>query len=136
MKEDFKLVITLPVDAKTIYEAWLDSDEHSKFTGGKADIEPFKGGRFTAGDSYIHGKTIQLQPYSRIVQSWRTTDFPDSSTDSIIEILLEKLNQGTRLTLVHSEIPEGQSKQYQVGWEEHYFKPMIKYFSKKHNNSK
>src|SRR5216684_1713603 len=35
-----------------IYQAWLDSEEHTRFTGGKASVESGIGGRFTAWDGH------------------------------------------------------------------------------------
>jgi len=46
-------------------------------------------------------------------------------------VLLEEASGGTRITLVHNEIPEGQGQQYKDGWRDFYFKPMKKYFAGK-----
>jgi hypothetical protein len=43
--------------------------------------------------------------------------------------VLEEVEEGTRLTLYHTELPEGQGQQYREGWEEHYFERMRGYFS-------
>jgi activator of HSP90 ATPase len=64
------------------------------------------------------------------VQSWRTSDFPEESEDSRLEILLEEAEGGTKLTLIHTQIPEGQGEEYRRGWEEFYFEPLSQYFSK------
>jgi uncharacterized protein YndB with AHSA1/START domain len=112
-----------------IYQAWLDSEEHTKFTGGKASVESGIGGRFTAWDGYIEGTTIELEPGRRIVQSWRTTEFPSESPDSRVEIHLEPVDEGTRILLLHSEIPPGQGSQYEQGWKEHYLEPLARYFA-------
>ncbi len=99
-------------------------------TGSPARIEPRVGGAFTAWDGYISGRTAALKPYTRIVQDWRTTEFPDGSADSKLELILEPVEGGTKLTLTHSNIPEGQADSYKDGWDEYYFIPMRKYFSK------
>lgn len=130
MTETIKLSAVFPVNAKTLYEAWLDSKAHSAFTGSKAKINPTIGGTYTAWDKYISGRTIVLQPYSRIVQSWRTTEFHDSYPDSTVEILFEKSAKGTKLTIVHSGIQKGDGKKYKEGWKEFYFEPMKVYFKK------
>ncbi len=130
MTESIKLSAVFPVNAKTLYEAWLDSKQHSAFTGSKAKINSKIGGTYTAWDKYISGKTIMLQPYSRIVQSWRTTEFHDSYPDSTVEILFEKSANGTKLTIVHSGIPKGDGKKYKDGWKEFYIEPMKAYFKK------
>jgi len=99
------------------------------FTGGGAVIDPAVGGKFTAWDGYIEGKTKELQPYKRIVQSWRTTNFPASSPDSELEVFFETVEGGTKITLRHSNIPTGQGQDYKQGWKDHYFTPMKEYFS-------
>jgi activator of HSP90 ATPase len=130
MKEKIKISEIFPVNAKRLFDAWLNSDEHSDFTGTKAVIRPSVASKFSAGDNYITGSNITIQPYGRIVQSWRTKDFPAGAVDSRLEILFEKANGGTRITILHTNIPDGQAKTYEKGWKDHYFKPMKKYFKK------
>lgn len=128
MAESIQVSDTVPATPERVYRAWLSSREHSAFTGGKAEVDPNVGGAFTAWDGYIQGKTIELEPYRRIAQTWRTTEFPPDSPDSRLEVLLEEAKGGTRMTLVHTNIPDGQGKGYEEGWVEYYFKPMKRYF--------
>jgi len=130
MKDTIKISEVFPVSAKRLYDAWLNSDEHSEFTGTKTVIRPTVGSKFSAGDGYIKGSNITLQPYGRIVQTWRSKDFPAGAIESRLEILFEKANGGTRVTIIHTRIPTGQAKDYEKGWKKHYFKPMKKYFKK------
>ena len=130
MKESIKISHVFPVSAKRLYDAWLNSREHSEFTGSRAEIKPQVGSEFSAWDGYITGSNLALQPYGRIVQSWRTTDFPRGAGNSKLEILFEKVNNGTKLIIIHTNIPDGQGKDYEKGWIKHYFKPMKKYFKK------
>jgi activator of HSP90 ATPase len=131
MTENITLSVELFESPEKLYKAWLSSSQHSKFTDGKAKINPEPGGEFTAWDDYISGKTIELEPYSRIVQTWRTTEFAASTPDSRLEILFEPFEQGTKLTLIHTNIPEGTSKEYEQGWIDFYFTPMKEYFVRK-----
>lgn len=85
-------------------------------------------GRFSAWDGYITGRTVSSVPHSRIVQAWRTTEFPSDLPDSVLTISFERADGGTKVTLVHEELPEGQSEAYALGWDEHYFAPMKAYF--------
>ncbi len=129
MKQDFTMNVTLDASPQEIYEAWLSSDGHSAMTGSPAKVQAERGGDFTAWDGYIFGKSLELEPYRRFVQSWRTTEFPEDAPDSRIEITLEAVKNGTKLTLVHSGLPEGSVDSYHTGWEDYYFKPMKEYFS-------
>ena len=129
MVESFELSIELPVKPEVVYNAWMDSREHGEMTFGKAEIDPQVGGHFTAWDDYIEGTTLELEPYHRIVQSWRTTDFPPESPDSHLLVTLDEIPSGTRLTLTHTNIPEGQANSYEQGWLDYYFAPMQEYFA-------
>lgn len=129
MADSFTISTVLAASAQRVYEAWLSSAEHGAMTGGAAQIDPNVGGKFSAWDGYITGKTFELEPFRRIVQSWRTVEFPADAPDSQLEILLEENADGTRLTLKHSNIPAGQGSSYESGWVSNYFDPMKEYFS-------
>ena len=119
----------IPASADRIYGAWLDGKEHAAMTGGAATAENRVGGAFTAWDGYIRGTNLELEPGRRIVQSWRSNDFPEGAADSQVELKFDPTDGGTRITLTHTNIPEGQSADYEKGWRDHYFTPMRKYFS-------
>jgi uncharacterized protein YndB with AHSA1/START domain len=110
-----------------LYQAWLDSEGHSAMTGGQAETSPESGAPFTAWDGYIQGRNLELTPPSRIVQAWRTTEFADSDPDSILEIRFEPVEEGTRLTIHHSQLPS-HGTVYEQGWIDNYFIPMREYF--------
>ncbi len=129
MPDTFELSTVLPASPRRVYHAWLDSHEHGAMTGGTAQIDPKVGGQFNAWDGYITGTTLELEPYHRIVQSWRTAEFPADAPDSKLEIVLEDSVDGAKLTLKHSNIPAGQGSAYEHGWEENYFEPMKEYFA-------
>lgn len=130
MTESFEVSTFLPkISAERIYRAWLDSQDHSAFTGSPAEIDPGVGGKFSAWDGYISGITLEVEPFRRILQAWRTTEFPEHSPDSQLEILIEEVDNGAKVTLIHSDIPDGQGEDYLQGWEDYYFKPMQRYFS-------
>ena len=107
--ESLTVSALLPATPERIYQAWLDAAEHSAFTGGAATVEPGIGGRHTAWDGYITGKTVELIPGRRIVQSWRTTEFAGDDPDSTITVELKPAKTGTQLTLTHSGVPDGQT---------------------------
>lgn len=128
--ESFTLSTIIPATPEQIYAAWLSSEGHSQMTGSQAEVQTGTGVAFTAWDGYIRGKVLDLEPHRRIVQTWRTSEFPEDSADSHVEILLEETAEGTKLTLVHTNIPDGQAEGYKEGWEDFYFTPMRAYFSR------
>ena len=130
MKNGFTLSETFNAKPSELYAAWLSSDGHSAITGSTANVDGKIGGKFTAWDGYIFGSTLELTPDQRIVQAWRTSEFPDEAPASRLEVLFEEIEGGTRVTLTHSDMPEEQVELYRQGWEDFYFKPMREYFSK------
>ena len=131
MAYDFELSDVLPATPQAIYEAWMSSEGHTGMTGAEATIDPRPGGAFEAWDGYITGKTVAVNPSRRIVQTWRTSEFAGSDPDSEIEVLLEAVEGGTKLTLHHRNVPDGQFGYERGGWQESYFDPMRDYFSKR-----
>ena len=128
MKSSFTVSTFLPAEPERVFRAWLSSEGHAAMTGSPAKVEPRVGGTFSAWDGYITGTTLALRPYTRIVQSWRTSEFSEADPDSQIEVVIESAPAGSLLTLIHTRIPEGQAESYESGWEESYFSPMRAYF--------
>ena len=129
MVESIELSTVIPASAQRIYTVWLDSVEHGRLTGAKAEVDARVGGKHTAWDGYIEGEILELDPNRRIVQSWRSSDFPPESGDSRLEVLFEESGIGTRITLRHTDIPEGQALRYKKGWFDFYFEAMKEYFA-------
>ncbi len=123
MPLQFVVSAEIPATKETIYNAWLNSEQHTAITGADAVVGNHVGDSFTAYDDYISGKNIELVPYTKIVQSWRTAEFSAIEEDSILEIIFADKNDNTVVTLNHSNLPP-HGKQYYQGWIDHYFEPM------------
>ena len=128
--ESFRISTVIAATPAQIYEAWIDGEQHSAMTGSEARVDGRPGGKFTAWGGYIGGAILEIDPDRRIVQAWRTTEFPPDAADSRLEVLLSPEAGGTRLSLVHSGLPEGQGDAYRKGWDEFYFQPMKRYFAR------
>ena len=129
MPYTYTLAAIIPASPRAIYDAWLDSRGHTKMTGSTAKAKPLEGAPFSAWGGYIKGKNLTLEPGRRIVQSWRTTKFTRRDPDSRIDVLLEPVDGGTRLTLHHVDVPDGHTGYQDGGWQHNYFDPMKQYFS-------
>ena len=127
MSVSFEVSELIPATPDDIYEAWLSSERHSKMTGGAAKVSNSLGGEFVAWDGYIQGKNLELISATRIVQTWRTTEFEDSDEESLLEIVLASEGEGTLVTIRHSNLPD-HGMQYKQGWIDAYFVPMKAYF--------
>ena len=73
----FEISEVFPAAPEEIYQAWLDSEAHSKMTGSAAIVSDVVREAFTAWDGYIRGTNLELEAPARIVQDWRTSEFTD-----------------------------------------------------------
>lgn len=127
--ETIELSRFLPAPPLRIYDAWLDAADHAAMTGARATVESREvGGRFTAWDGYIDGSHVALEPGLRIVQSWRSDDFPADALDSLVEVLLAPEGEGSRITIRHADVPAGQGPGLLEAWDEYYLVPMERFF--------
>ena len=123
------LTLLLNEEPKRVFTAWMDPREHATFTGGGlATIEPWTGGRFTAFEGDVHGIFLGVDNAARIVQTWRTPEFPPESRDSRLTVTFEPAPGGTRLRIQHADVPPKLLRKLQKGWESNYIKPLSKYF--------
>ncbi len=116
--ESINLSVVIPASPEQIYQAWMINTNHSSF-----------GGVFVAGSGYMSGRTLELEPYRRIVQAWRPQDHSFRNADTRLEIMLDEVAEGTRVTLRQTGIPKGQGKGYRQGWIDYCLEPLKSYFA-------
>jgi activator of HSP90 ATPase len=121
----------IPAKPIEVYEAFVIAKKHTEFTGSKATSSAKVGGKFTAWDGYISGKYLKLEKPKKIVQEWKTTEWPSSYPPSKLEFTLKEVAGGTELKMVHSNVPAEQADSYRQGWIDSYWKPMKQYFKNK-----
>jgi uncharacterized protein YndB with AHSA1/START domain len=130
MAFEFTVSDVIPASPKQIYDAWLSSQGHERITGGQpARISAQEGADFTVWDGYITGRNLRLEPDRLIVQSWRTTQFTKTDPDSQIEVLLAPVQGGTRVTVHHTNVPDGHLSYRDGGWQDNYFDTMKAHFT-------
>jgi len=111
-----------------VYEAMMDVKKHARFTGASAKISRKVGGGFSAYDGYCEGKNLELKAGKTIVQSWRSSDWPEGHF-STVTFEMAKNSRGTQLRFSQTGIPESQVIAIREGWKEFYWKPMKKMFA-------
>jgi activator of HSP90 ATPase len=111
-----------------VYGAFLSSKLHAQFTGSGAKCSARARGRFTAWNNYISGKNVELVEGKKIVQEWKTSEWPKGFEPSILKISLKKKGSGTQLSMIQSRVPASQVDEYDKGWYESYWEPLKQYF--------
>lgn len=98
-------------------------------TGAPAKIIPTAGARFTAFDGLLSGVNLMLDPNRLIVQRWRSVSFKPADPDSILILTLHPERNGTRIHLVHVNVPAHDFKGVTKGWKKYYWKPWSDFIS-------
>lgn len=111
-----------------VYDAYVDPRKHSDFTGSPASGTARKGAKFEAWDGYITGRFVELEKGKRVVQEWKTTEWPEGYPHSMLELTFRRKGQKTELVMVHSKVPAEQVQKYAGGWVESYWNPLKEYF--------
>lgn len=118
-----------------VYDALLDPKKHSDFTGSPATTSARKGASFTAWGGYITGKNLELVKGKRIVQQWKTTEWPDGYPASRLEFTLTAKKGGTELKMIHSKVPAEQLADYSSGWKASYWDTLKEYLANRGPNA-
>src|ERR1700726_2235442 len=122
-QNDKSIVIHREVDftasPQRIYEALLDAKQFTAFSGMPAQINREVGGAFSLFDGHIVGRNVELVPNKRIVQAWRTNDWPEGIY-SIVRFELTPQGSGTHIVFDHIGFPDGLRNHLAEGWEGHY----------------
>lgn len=120
MSKPIEHTLTVNATPHELYEMLLDSEKHTQWTGGGAKIDRQVGGEFSVFDGAISGKTLELDPDKRIVQSWRPGGWEEGQF-STVTFDLEETDGGTKLTLTHTDVPEEHQDSINAGWKENYW---------------
>ena len=120
---------TFKASPHEVYEALMDSEKHSIFTGGRSVVSRKIGGKFSAFDGYSEGTNIELIPDKKIVQTWRAADWP-SGHYSWATFLLKEIGGKTRLTFTQTGVPREQFDDISHGWKDYYWTPMKKWLER------
>ena len=127
--------INFKVSPQRVYDALLNSKQFSdctkksfdNFTAMSANIDPAVGGSFSLFDGHIIGRILELVPNQRIVEAWRVVDWP-AGVYSIVKFEFRAEGPGTQLTFDHTGFPEGLKEHLTIGWQQHYWDALTKYF--------
>ncbi|MHA1914157.1 MAG: SRPBCC family protein [Promethearchaeota archaeon] len=111
--------------AHEIYEAFMDSKIHSKFTESKAIISREVGGNYSVFEGALNGKNVELIQDKKIVQTWRSEgENWEKGYYSTITLILEPVDEGTLIKFKHTDVPEGAYESVKEGWTTYYWDPL------------
>jgi activator of HSP90 ATPase len=129
MPKTIRQTATFKASPRAVYEALLDSRKHAAFTGMPARIDRRPGGRFTAYDGYLEGVTVELVPNRKIVQFWRSRNWPRYHY-STVTFALAPVRGGTRLRFTQEGVPNNDYSAKRSGWISSYWEKIKKFLER------
>jgi activator of HSP90 ATPase len=115
--------VTFKASPHEVYELLMDEKKHAKFSQSKTTVSRKIGGKISSGDGYIEGTNLELAPDSKIVQSWRDSDWPDGHYSKATWVF-SPIPGGTRMIFTQSGVPADQYESTAQGWRDYYWNPM------------
>ena len=104
MTKTIRQTATFKASPRAVYETLMDSRKHAAFSGMPAKIDARVGGRFKTYGPYLEGVTIDLVPDRKIVQFWRSRNWPPFHY-STVTFALSPVRGGTRLRFTQEGVP-------------------------------
>ena len=109
---------------KVVYNILLSSKKFGEMTGGrKAKISKDEGGTASLFGGAIQARNIELVPGKRVVQAWRSADWPEGQY-SIVRFELTVDGTNTKLSFDQVGHPADAASHLERGWHEMYWNPM------------
>lgn len=107
-----------------VYECLADSRQHTKLTGQKAAISRKAGGPFSARNGQVTGINVDLVPGERLVQAWRSKDFPVGIFSMATFQFSRGKSGGTELILTHRGVPKDLIPKVEKDWKNIYWEKL------------
>jgi uncharacterized protein YndB with AHSA1/START domain len=113
-----------------IYRLLADSRQHASLTGQRAEISRKVGGPFSTRGGHVKGINVDLVPGERLVQAWRTKDFPVGIFSMATFQLSRTKDGGTELVLTHRGVPKELIPKIEKDWRKSYWEKIRKRFGR------
>lgn len=117
-----EVAVQIAANPETVFDFFTDPDRMIQWMGRSAELDPRPGGGFRCdinGDSVANGTYVELEPPRRVVFTWgwEGEDSVTKPGSSTVEVLLEPEAGGTRVRLIHRDLPSAESAaKHGHGW--------------------
>lgn len=129
--EAVEVEVRIAASPETVFDFFVDPHLMTQWMGRAVDVDPRPGGQFRCDirdETVASGEYVAVEPPTRVVFTWGwegggpTVD-PGEST---VEVLLDAEDDGTRVRLIHHDLPSAESaRKHGHGWR-HYLDRLAK----------
>ena len=131
MRSIIRQSLILPAPAATLFDMYLDPENHAAITGAPVTIGAVSGAPFRAFEGALSGSMLAVEASTLIVQSWRSVHFNDGDPDSTLILSFTPHGEFGCIALVHLDVPSHDFQGVTEGWETHYWTPWRAYLARR-----
>lgn len=116
--------VTINASPKDVFGILMSGEKFARMTGGReADVSQEVGGEVSLFGGAISARNVELVPGKRVVQAWRSNDWPEG-VYSIVRFELAADGNNTKLVFDQSGHPDDAAEMLSGGWHQMYWEPM------------
>lgn len=121
--------ITVAAPPETVFPYFTDADRMTRWMGTEAELDARPGGVVYVnvhGSHVARGEYVEIDAPNRVVFTWGW-DTPEAVVQpgtSTVEVTLTPEGEGTKVVLVHRDLPEGAAEPHGHGWD-HYLARLV-----------
>jgi uncharacterized protein YndB with AHSA1/START domain len=121
MCKTIKQKVKFKASPEAVYRVLTDAKRHALLTGESAKIARKVGGAFSTRAGRVRGILVDLVPGKRVVQAWRSREFPEGVFSMAAFELTRQKDGGTLLVLTHRGVPKDLIPQIEADWRATYW---------------
>jgi uncharacterized protein YndB with AHSA1/START domain len=119
MAEPYVTEVDIEATVEEVFRHLTDPAAMIRWMGQHATLDPVPGGTFSLDINGVpvRGSYVEVDPPHRVVVTWGMAgnpDLPPGSTE--VEFTLSPTSTGTRLRLVHRNLPDTEIPMHAAGW--------------------
>ncbi len=116
---DYTAAIEIDAPPEIVFAHLVTSEGMMAWMGQRVELDPTPGGLFAVdiNGEQIRGTFLEIEPPRRVIVSWGVVgDADHPAGSSRVEFMLTPCGSGTRLELLHAQLPASQADMHERGW--------------------
>jgi activator of HSP90 ATPase len=105
-----------------VWQALIDAKLIDQWGAGPAKFDATDGGKFSLWGGDINGTNTKVVANELLEQDWYGHDHPERCYK--VSFSLSEKDGKTVIHLIHPDIPDEESADFEEGWDDYYFKPI------------
>lgn len=117
-----EIEVQIDADPETVFDFLVEPDKMTQWMGRRVELDPHPGGTFRCeinDRAVARGEYVAVERPERVVFTWgwEGEDAVTEPGSSTVEVLLTPGDGGTRLRLVHRDLPSAEvAERHREGW--------------------